>query len=797
MTSQPLTALPISTDISPAPRLCLLGGLDAGELDSMMADGVYALVPQSPPARYPLWARLLQAAVASGQVCHVLLRTDPADFLERLQRSGWPGVHQAWQDEKLRIYPMVDGFSKLLFRRDVQGLTAELSHWGVATGDFLLVDAGDELLSLHDLFLATGQLVKLRAWAKEVKVPMLLNFALAGAGMGQSSLTGLMDHFSGMARLHNDAEGPVLTLEYWQSELGTVAERTVALTAAAGAFQLRPASPVPEADHSTSTHLGAGGSAPDSSEQVSRVMTGSAGNRRATDDRPAATGRFTNDEVWARELQMLTGAHWQSLSNVASVLEATQSLDVSHVVLRFAPQTLLAELARDIHALRVALRTKVRIVVAEHRMSLRYANELMLMRLGADAVIRQDVPLQKWPDLLRRLNTQAPRAFEALDVEQALASVAASHERGYLPLAHFLSEVQTTVERAHVLGVPFAMAVMGQPQGRVSTDWVASVRMRRNGDLLTTDGHQVFVFFYACSLTMGPQVLANAFGQDMPPDPLHIDWMASEADIQGLIHQLTQTLQTLASQPHDTPDNGSDTAGAVDEAEQDTAVTDAQRSALMASDPLSVVVQPASDAMALDGSLVEPVMPPVHAFHVPHLNDTVPFIKPFTETFAGTFTEPSAETSEPFAVAQEESASGEFKELVEPTGAEPALSPVGNDSSADGASNVDGASSDRTASPKHSPPIEVSTVAKAVSAALTVKKEAVRVSEVVPHVPRPSFNPKGLERRNRDREETFVSERRVAELIRRLARPPQSTPSTTAAKPSTPSAPNAGPHDQA
>ena len=111
----------------------------------------------------------------------------------------------------------------------------------MASGDVLLVDASDELLSLHDLFMATGQLIKIRHWASEHKVSILLNFALSGAGSGMASLTGLMDHFSGLARLHSDSEGLVVTLSYWQSEWGTVAERTVLLASEAGALHVRPA----------------------------------------------------------------------------------------------------------------------------------------------------------------------------------------------------------------------------------------------------------------------------------------------------------------------------------------------------------------------------------------------------------------------------------------------------------------------------------------------------------------------------------------------------------------------------
>lgn len=526
--------------------LHLLGGVDVGGLDILLPCGVYALVPQSPPARFPLCSGFLKAAVASGRICHVLLRTDPSGFLDRLEQSGWPQVREAWHDESLRVYPMADGFSKLLFRRDVEGLTTELTRWGVASDDILLVDAGDELLSLHDLFMATGQLIKIRHWAREQKVSMLLNFALAGAGSGMASLTGLMDHFSGLARLHSDSEGPVVTLNYWQSEWGTVAERTVLLASEAGALHVRPAthSFTNTSSQSVTTNLGGSETAAPSDQQ--KAIT------EVSDHRPVKLSFFIDDAMWGRELRMLTRADWQSFRSIADIRIAAKEVTISQIVLSFSQNTLLSDLARNIHFLRAEMHTQTHIVVAEHRMSLRYANELMLMKLGADAIIRQDVSLERWPDLLQSLKSQAPRSFEKVDVDIALASASSSKKKGVLELPHFVAEVQSTVEKAQVLGVPFAMGVLRSKHVDIRSALLKAVNIRRAGDFLTTDGTDIFIFFYACSLTMAPKVLAGLFDGKMTSHVNNIDWMTSERDIHSLIADLRekQTTYEVRAQLH-------------------------------------------------------------------------------------------------------------------------------------------------------------------------------------------------------------------------------------------------------
>jgi hypothetical protein len=170
--------------------------------------------------------------------------------------------------------------------------------------------------------------------------------------------------------------------------------------------------------------------------------------------------------------------------------------------------------------------------------SLRYGNELMLLRLGADAVIRQDVPLNKWPGVLSGLQSQPPRPKPDLDVQTALANAASPQGKGYLEIPGFLAEVESALERGHALGVPFALAVLHTRPDQAIADGVASAQCRRKGDFLTTDGEKLFVFFNACSLTRGPQVLESIFEGMLPTLVAGIDWMASEIDIQQLMKTL-------------------------------------------------------------------------------------------------------------------------------------------------------------------------------------------------------------------------------------------------------------------
>ncbi|MFY7906906.1 MAG: hypothetical protein ACOVO0_12270, partial [Burkholderiaceae bacterium] len=116
-----------------------------------------------------------------------------------------------------------------------------------------------------------------------------------------AALTRLMDNLSGLARLHNDHTGPVLTLEYWQGALGTAAERMVLLEQGGGGYALRPLKPAAEA-------VGSGALA---------LQVVESGTERVVAAPAPPPLSIAQDQVWARELQMLTGLDWQSRTDVA------------------------------------------------------------------------------------------------------------------------------------------------------------------------------------------------------------------------------------------------------------------------------------------------------------------------------------------------------------------------------------------------------------------------------------------------------------------------------------------------
>ena len=182
----------------------------------------------------------------------------------------------------------------------------------------------------------------------------------------------------------------------------------------------------------------------------------------------------------------------------------------------------------------------MRIVVAEHRVSLRYANELVLLRLGADTVIRKDVDLTRWPTVLNNLDANSPRGNMGVDVDVdvALANAAMPQGHGFLSVKVFLDEVAASADRGTLLGVPFALGVSKMRPDRAIGDAVTQAQFRRNGDFLTTDGEKLYFLFNACSLTRGPSVLDSIFAGQSAEFLTSADWMSSQMEMQTCVEGL-------------------------------------------------------------------------------------------------------------------------------------------------------------------------------------------------------------------------------------------------------------------
>jgi cellulose biosynthesis protein BcsE len=463
--------------------------------DKMIVGGLYVLVAETPPARFPVLAASIQAALQALTPCTVIVPADPGTFTQRIASFGHSISPELMRSKQIALFSMQDEFSKKIFQFGVEGFVQELEQFEIQENSYLVFDQADDLLSLHDVGLAGEQINALYKWSQARKVTVLLVFSrCTEAHVG--TLNALMDSMTGLVRLGADKDGLALTFDYWQSDDGTVAARSFRLTSqASGLYSATANAPVD-----------------------SRPMQDSPTEAFPAD--PGARHYFFMDPDLGSLARQMAG-DWRRVDTLVGMLHATRNTRTATCILSYERDTSLRQLAETVHTLRVSLGRHAKIVVQEKDASLRYQNEALLLRLGVNLVVNRNVPASRLPLLLDSLSSQVFAGDVDINFEVALASVLPARARGYLALKMFAREASAMLGQGETLNIPSAL-IIGKPVADLSVeDIVTTSGISRPGDLMTGDTEFCYLFLYACPEAVMLSTLDRIFGK--PADTVFTD----------------------------------------------------------------------------------------------------------------------------------------------------------------------------------------------------------------------------------------------------------------------------------
>lgn len=480
-------------------------------VDSMVGGGVYALIAETPTARFPILAESLSKAIQDGLVCTVIVPSEPAVFIQRIESFDHLNVSELLAANRLQFFVMQEEFSKKVFRFGAEGFVDELQHFEIPENSYLIFDQADDLLSLHDLSQALDQVDVIRKWAAQKRVTMLLVFSRASESQA-ATLNALMDNLTGIVRLGADKDGLQLVFDYWQSPDGAVAARSFRLATLDSGF------------YEASTQLVA-------SEQSADGET----YAREDEREDSETHFFYMDPDLGSLAKQMPGT-WHQSDTLVGLMHATRNSRSSTSILGFQRGTNLRQLAETVHTLRLSLGRRARIVVQEKGASLRYQNEALLLRLGLNLVVNRDVPISRLPLLLDSLKGQIFSRDVGINFEEALASVLPTRLRGYLAPLRFVREVESILEQAQTLNIPCAMVIGKPSEGMTIIESLTISGLSRPGDLISTDGEYCYLFLNACPQSVMLSTLERILG--MPVDAAFDD-----------IHFLIQRDEILGALP--------------------------------------------------------------------------------------------------------------------------------------------------------------------------------------------------------------------------------------------------------
>ncbi|HEY5801882.1 MAG TPA: BcsE family c-di-GMP-binding protein, partial [Burkholderiaceae bacterium] len=168
------------------------------------------------------------------------------------------------------------------------------------------------------------------------------------------------------------------------------------------------------------------------------------------------------------------------------------------VVLVFSGSAAFDPLARCIHGLRARCGPRLKIVVRELNLRLRYSQEALLLRLGANLIVPAEVGFARFLGLAGMVQGQVYAHPIVPSYEAAVADATPEKEQGYLPPAAFIQAVAAMLDASRALNMQEVLVRMPLGYGLQPLDALRYCAIKRAGDLCTADDQSVYLFLHAC-----------------------------------------------------------------------------------------------------------------------------------------------------------------------------------------------------------------------------------------------------------------------------------------------------------
>lgn len=484
-------------------------------LGTMVKGGLYAVQVSSPPARSALLTLSLSAAVRAEQPS--VLVTNGS--LRRILGRG--RLQEAIRDESLAVFTLRESTAKNIFRHGPERFVQELDLFGFPPEALYVFDGADDLFTLQDPFIAAEQIRCYREWVRERDGCGLLIFSLLGSNSQfASTYQSLLDHVDGAVRLESGKEQLEWIVDFWASPTGVVASRALrARIESNGVLSIAE-----NAGEKTigKTQLGMGEGSPDAT-----VLA------KAKDEQDV----YYMDSTLAGIAKGAPGK-WTLCDSLVGLMHASRGAVAAAAILVFDRSTDLRQLAQAVHTLRTSLGKQFKIIVRELDASLRYQNELLLLRLGANLILHRDVPVARLQLSIQSLNGQMFARDIDVNFDHALASVSVTKGVGYCAAPQFVQQVSDIVERSKALSIPYALIRAKAPVGTTVEQAVPRFKLTRNGDMVTAINDDIFLFLSACPEASLLPTLKRVAGDRFQDDFREMSFAIQEAAVKTQLAEL-------------------------------------------------------------------------------------------------------------------------------------------------------------------------------------------------------------------------------------------------------------------
>jgi cellulose biosynthesis protein BcsE len=487
-------------------------------LNTMVKGGLYVVQIASPPARAAVVSLSLTAALRAEQQAVLVTNASLRRILARGDR-----LVEAMRDESLAVFTLKESSAKNVFRHGAERFTQELDLFGFPPEGFFVFDGADDIFTLQDPFVASEQIRCYRDWVREKGGCGLLVFTLLGtSSQFGGTYQALLDHVDGAVRLESGKEQLEWIVDFWASPSGVVASRALRAR-----IESNGVLAISESQDRTQTRLDGTGTG-----RLSQTAAGSAPAQDALDV-------YFMDSTLVGVAKGAPGK-WTYCDNLVGLMHASRSAQAASAILVFDRMTDLRQLAQAVHTLRTTLGAQFKIIIRELDASLRYQNELLLLRLGANLVLHRDVPAARLQLAIQSLSGQTFSREVDVNFDHALASVSMAQGVGYVPAVQFCSQVADIVERSRALSIPYALVRTKPPRGTGLEPAIARLKLNRNGDMVTATSDEILIFLSACPQASLLPTLKRIGGETFENDYQDVRFAVQEAAVTAELADLAQ-----------------------------------------------------------------------------------------------------------------------------------------------------------------------------------------------------------------------------------------------------------------
>ncbi|GHA16005.1 cellulose biosynthesis protein BcsE [Oceanisphaera arctica] len=191
--------------------------------------------------------------------------------------------------------------------------------------------------------------------------------------------------------------------------------------------------------------------------------------------------------------------HWRLFDSNEALAEAGQEAQAATLVFSLQYSQNIEELTRKIHGLRRRCGKGLKLVVREMAVSLRQADERMLLACGANLVVSHHVPLSRFLTQLEGIQGQDFVRHVPSDMDPLLNALKPLRLKGVIRHERFCAAL--TELMAHPLlpedGKGVLVALQPEP-GLMAVQALTLCRINRDGDLATVADDCLFLFLFSC-----------------------------------------------------------------------------------------------------------------------------------------------------------------------------------------------------------------------------------------------------------------------------------------------------------